>query len=123
MLRRKIIATRFAFFCLSSFCPARQHLDDTSAPVRSSTNALVQDFSHALVPLTALKLRGSLLEADFGTGFCLDPDCQFIGTNYHVAAVLRHLRVKGASVAERYLATGPKDDGASLNHFAFPAML
>ena len=62
---------------------------------------------------------GPLLEADFGTGFCLDADCQFIGTNYHVAAVLRHLRVKGASIVERYLATGPKDDGASLNHYAF----
>ena len=91
-------------------CPPRRRL---------RPNVLVQDFSHAVVPLTALKLRGPLLEADFGTGFCLDADCQFIGTNYHVAAVLRHLRVKGASIVERYLATGPKDEGASLNHFAF----
>jgi Trypsin-like peptidase domain len=118
MLRRKIIAALFAFSCLSSFSPARQHLDDPSASAPSSTNALVQDFSHAVVPLTALKLRGPLLQADFGTGFCLDADCQFIGTNYHVAAVQRHLRVKGVRIVERYLATGPKDDGASLNHFA-----
>ncbi|HEV3483181.1 MAG TPA: serine protease [Candidatus Acidoferrales bacterium] len=119
MLRRKIIAVLFAFSCLSSFSPARQQLDDPSASALSSTSALVQDFNHAVVPLTALKLRGPLLEADFGTGFCLDADCQFIGTNYHVAVLQRHLHIKGVRIVERYLATGPKDDGASLNHFAF----
>lgn len=118
MLRRKIIAVLFAFFCLSSFSSARQRLDDLRASAPSSTNPLVQDFSHAIVPLTALKLRGPLLEADFGTGFCLDADCQFIGTNYHVAAMLRHLHVKGERIVARYLATGPNDDGASLNHVA-----
>ena len=119
MLRRKIIAALCAFSCLSSSSSARQQLDDSSASAPSSTSALVRDFSHAVVPLTALKLRGPLLEADFGTGFCLDADCQFIGTNYHVAAVQRRLHVKGVRIVERYLATGPKDDGASLSHFAF----
>ncbi len=118
MLQLKIIAAVFTFFCLSSFSAGRQHFDDLSASASSSTKPLVQDFSHAVVPLTALKVRGPMLEADFGTGFCLDADCQFIGTNYHVAAVERHLHVRGASIVERYLATGPKDDGASLNHFA-----
>lgn len=49
----------------------------------------------------------------FGTGFCLDPGCRFVGTNYHVAAVMgNHVRIKGVSSVHLYLASGPQDHGA-----------
>lgn len=58
------------------------------------------------------------MQAEFGSGFCLDPDCQFIGTNYHVAAMVGRPKIRGAKVVERYLATGPNDEGATLNYMA-----
>jgi len=68
------------------------------------------------VGLTALKPKMSLgVEANFGTGFCLDPECRLIGTNYHVAMMVRPRKIKGAEVMERYLATGPDDEGVTLN--------
>src|ERR1700676_513722 len=34
-------------------------------------------------------IRGvALFSMKFGTGFCLDPDCRFVGPNYHVAEVV-----------------------------------
>ena len=50
-----------------------------------------------------------------GTGFCLDPGCRFICTNYHVALQGTPRRIKGEKVVGRYLATGPDDDGAMVN--------
>jgi len=50
-----------------------------------------------------------------GTGFCLDPECRFIGTNYHVAMMAQPRRIKGGKVIRRYLATGPNDEGAIVN--------
>jgi hypothetical protein len=49
----------------------------------------------------------------FGTGFCLDPDCRFVGTNYHVAKVMgKYVRIKGVFSAHRYLDSDPDDAGA-----------
>jgi len=49
----------------------------------------------------------------FGTGFCLDPDCLFVGTNYHVAKVMgNYVRIKGVFSAHRYLDSEPDDAGA-----------
>ena len=40
----------------------------------------------------------------FGTGFCLDQDCRFVGTNYHVAKIMgKYVRIKGVFSAHRYL--------------------
>ena len=64
----------------------------------------------ALVPKIAPAIEG-----DFGTGFCVDPECRLIGTNYHVAAIVRPRKIKGEEVIQRYLATGPDDEGATLN--------
>jgi hypothetical protein len=36
-----------------------------------------------------LKFLGPALEARFATGFCLDPECRFIGTNYHAAMLAK----------------------------------
>ena len=46
----------------------------------------------------------------FGTGFCLDPHCRFVGTNYHVAKVMgKYVRIKGVFSAHRYLGSDPHD--------------
>lgn len=98
--------------------------------------AFAQDMSETVLPITqlkptlrlkksfpssanlaALKPKISLgVEADFGTGFCLDPDCRLIGTNYHVAMTARPRKIKGEKVIQRYLATGPDDEGATANY-------
>jgi hypothetical protein len=49
----------------------------------------------------------------FGTGFCLDPDCRFVGTNYHVAKVMgKYVRIKGVFSTHRYLDSDADDAGA-----------
>jgi hypothetical protein len=55
------------------------------------------------------------MEIASGTGFCLDQACRFIGTNYHVARLAQLRRIKGEKIVERYLATGPDDEGATVN--------
>ena len=77
-----------------------------------------EDFESVVLPITELKLGlklGPDLEARFGTGFCLDPACRFVGTNYHVAMSARPRRINGQIVVQRYLATGPEDEGATVN--------
>jgi hypothetical protein len=49
----------------------------------------------------------------FGTGFCLDQDCRFVGTNYHVAKIMgKYVRIKGVFSAHRYLDSDSDDGGA-----------
>jgi hypothetical protein len=49
----------------------------------------------------------------FGTGFCLDQDCRFVGTNYHVAKVMgKCVRIKGVLSAHRYLDSDADDAGS-----------
>jgi hypothetical protein len=49
----------------------------------------------------------------FATGFCLDPDCRFVGTNYHVAKIMgTYVRIKGVLSAHRFLDSDPDDAGA-----------
>src|SRR5581483_239413 len=49
----------------------------------------------------------------FGTGFCLDPDCRFVGTNYHVAKLMgKYVRIKGVRAVHLYLDSAPNDSGA-----------
>lgn len=55
----------------------------------------------------------ALFSMKFGTGFCLDQDCRFVGTNYHVAKVMgKRVRIRGVLSAHRYLDSGPDDAGA-----------
>lgn len=88
-----------------------------------------RDFSETVVPITSVKivpsvelgLSGQLgpvvgISANFGTGFCLDAACRFIATNYHVAMTTRAHKIKGERIVQRYLATGPHDEGASANY-------
>jgi hypothetical protein len=80
--------------------------------------ACAQEFipEHTVFPITDFKpdIRDlALLSMKFGTGFCLDPDCRFVGTNYHVAKVMGKLvRIKGVFSAHRYLDSGADDEGA-----------
>ncbi len=95
-----------------------------------------QDLSNTVLPITDFKLKlkknsipssvgwmalvpkvAPAIEGDFGTGFCIDPECRLIGTNYHVAAIARPHKIKGEEVIQRYLATGPDDEGATLNDY------
>jgi hypothetical protein len=67
-------------------------------------------------PITGFKLEikhGSFLSLKFGTGFCLDQECRFVGTNYHVAKIMgEQVRIKGVSSAHRFLDSGPDDTGS-----------
>jgi len=114
-----VIVLLSAFSCLSSYSRAQQVPSNPSASELHSINAQERNFSESVIPITSFALRGPMLQADFGTGFCLDPECQFIGTNYHVAAMMQRVRIKGAKVVKRYFATGPTDKGTELNYFAF----
>jgi hypothetical protein len=71
---------------------------------------------HVVFPITDFKpdIRHlSPLAMKFGTGFCLDPDCRFVGTNYHVAKMMgKYVRIKGVFSAHCYLDSGPDDSGA-----------
>jgi hypothetical protein len=70
----------------------------------------------AVFPIADLKFIGLGVEGRFGTGFCLDPGCRFVGTNYHVAAISQPRKIQGQRVVARYLATSPEDEGATVNN-------
>lgn len=101
-VRRCVLFVRKSIWILI-FCPAILH---------------AQDFRKVVLPLTDVKVRGVGVEGDFGTGFCLDTDCRFIGTNYHVAVMAKRHKINGQSVINVFLATGPEDEGATLNRTA-----
>jgi hypothetical protein len=66
----------------------------------------ITDFKPDIKHLAPFSMR-------FGTGFCLDPACRFVGTNYHVARVMgKFVRIKGVFSAHRYLDSAPDDPGA-----------
>ncbi len=66
----------------------------------------ITDFKPDIENLTPFSMK-------FGTGFCLDQDCRFVGTNYHVAKVMgKYVRIKGVFSAHRYLDSEPDDAGA-----------
>ena len=53
----------------------------------------------------------------FATGFCLDPECRFVGTNYHVAKIMgKYVRINGVLSAHRYLDSDPDDAGSQDIH-------
>ncbi len=103
-------------------------------PHPPTPEAVPQDLSETVFPISDLKITvhpkrplrpktppnplyfiAVKEQIDFGTAFCVDPACRFVGTNYHVAKVLRVPRIEGKKVIQRYFATGPDDDGAVLN--------
>jgi len=110
---REIVPIFIVCTCVSPTAAQETSLRHSTTVLPSSV-VHTQDFNRTVIPITELKLAVGL-KATYGTGFCLDPACRFIGTNYHVAIVARPHRIKGQRVIERYLATGPDDEGATLN--------
>lgn len=77
--------------------------------------AFAQDLSKTVFPITHMKRLGPGAEFKFATGFCLSEDCRFVGTNYHVATTAQVRKIKGDKIIRSYFATGPDDDGATIN--------
>jgi len=129
MILRRFALTLIVGSSLSVSGPAQEALPSRSTVSPSSKHE--QDFSEVVVPITSVKFTPSAklgvtgrlgpgldMNAKFGTGFCLDATCRFIGTNYHVAVTTRVHKVKGEEIFQRYLATGPHDEGATVNTLA-----
>ncbi len=98
MVLREIIPTLIACSCVSPMAAAQKVFSSPSTIPPSSTVEHTQDFSEIVVPITSVKMTPSVklgisgklgpkldIDANFGTGFCLDAACRFIATNYHVA--------------------------------------
>jgi hypothetical protein len=72
----------------------------------------------AVVPITKLRMYGPSPNIKFGSGFCLDSECRFIVTNYHVARAMgKRFSIEHEDVVERWLASGPSDEGAAEEGF------
>jgi len=108
MIRRQ--ATLFVIAC--SVIPVFSEAAQEASTNRSTV--AIEDFAETVFPITEWK-PGLRLEGIFATGFCLDPECRFIGTNYHVGKIVQPQKVEGQKVVRRYLATGPDDEGARVN--------
>jgi hypothetical protein len=107
MILRKVLLFLLVSLCLWSFDPAQEVTSHDSVPK--------WDFGNTVVTISALKLHGLGIAENEGTGFCLDSSCRFVGTNYHVAVLANTHRIKGERVVQRYLATGPDDEDATVN--------
>ena len=126
-----MILRRFALTLIVSSClsvSGRPQEAFPSPPTIPPSSEHTQDFSKVVVPITAVKFTPSAklgitgrlgpgldIDTKFGTGFCLDPACRFIVTNYHVAAITPVSKIKDDRIFQRYLATGPHDEGATAN--------
>ena len=69
------------------------------------------DPSKTVVPVRELKIV--LLES--ATAACLDAQCRFLLSNAHVALVASPRSIHGDPVVQKFLATGPADEGAVMN--------
>src|SRR5229473_4261059 len=129
MILREIIPILIACSCLSPIAAAQKAFPSPSTIPPSSAVEHTQDLSEIVVPITSVKFTPSVklgisgklgpkldIDATFGTGFCLDAACRFIATNYHVAMTTRADKIKREKIIQRYLATGPGDEGATVNY-------
>lgn len=123
MVLRKLLPALFVFSCLTGSTPAQKAIPAVPP----------QEFGKTLIPISEFRLevqakrripRPSLNPMSYidagvgereGTAFCLDQECRFIGTNYHVALMSTPRKIKGEKVVRKYLATGPDDEGATMN--------
>jgi hypothetical protein len=109
----KLITVLLLFLSLS-FCEPTPGQEASSA-LSPFVAEHVPDFNKTVVPITELKVDAGLnLEARSGTGFCLDPTCLFIVTTYHVAMIAYPRKIRGEKVIQRYLATGPDEQDATM---------
>jgi hypothetical protein len=128
MILREATLVLLACLCLSPMASSQKSISSPSTISTSSTVENTQDFTETVVPITSVKIVPSVklgitgklgpkldIDANFGTGFCLDAACHFIVTNYHVAMTTRSKKIEGEKIVRRYLATGPHDPGATPN--------
>jgi hypothetical protein len=111
---RVIIPFAISCFFLNTWVFAQAVFPD-ALPSLSSSAVVNANLNKTVLPITELKLSGHGPTGKFGTGFCLDPMCRFIATNYHLAMMAKPRKIKGEKIIRRYLATGPDDEGASVN--------
>ena len=124
----KVIRFLILCSCLFSSAEAQEVFPSISTLPSSSTVEHTQDLIVIVVPITSVKLAPSLklditgkhgpkldVDANSGTGFCLDAACRFIVTNYHVAMTTPADKIKREKIIQRYFATGPHDEGATAN--------
>jgi hypothetical protein len=124
----KSLLTLVVWSCLSSTAVPQTALLSASSDQPDTYVEHTQDFTESVVPITSVRVTPSLklgvtgkldramtVEARFGTGFCLDAACRFIGTNYHVAVTAQTDKIKKEKIVQRYFATGPNDHGATAN--------
>src|SRR5260370_26253864 len=129
MILREIAPILIAYSCLSPIAASQKVFPSPSTIPPSSTVEHTQDFSEIVVPISSVKITPSVklgisgklspkldIDANFGTGFCLDAACRFIATNYHVAMTTRADKIKREKIIKRYFATGPHDEGATPNN-------
>jgi hypothetical protein len=72
------------------------------------------EFESVVVPIGTAKMTKSGIGLALATGFCLDRDCRYIGTNYHVTDAARPRKVKGQKVVEIYSATTEGERGGTV---------
>ena len=115
-------------FHISSVALAQKIDPNIVAVSNTRTTELDQNFNEVVVPIASIRISPSLklaitgklgpvldVSGRFGTGFCLDPACSFVVTNYHVAMTTAAKKIEGKKIVQRYLATGPEDEGATPN--------
>ncbi len=93
----------------AAFAPENAHRAGRAEDALTITSA-----GRTVVPITKLHFYGPLGSITFGSGFCLDPECRFVVTNYHVAEAMgKRFSIQHDAVVERWLASGPNDEGAT----------
>lgn len=105
---------RVSITCWLTCVPARAQNAFRDLSLAPPTPLEILEVDKTVFPITEIKLRGLGLVAEQGTGFCLDPECRFIATNYHVAMTTKSRKIRRQKVIHQYLATGPDDEGASM---------
>jgi hypothetical protein len=115
-MKPHLLIITFALFQLG-MVDARGDAEKSPSNASPSSSVLQsRDLNKTVVPITKLQSYGTLQTLKFGTGFCVDPDCRFIGTNYHVALAMgKHFKIEGIPVVNRWLGTGPDDEAATKN--------
>ncbi len=111
---RKLCLALVVCLCAALQAPAQDIAFHANALVRPGIASAPADFDNTVIPISELKI-GLGIESKYGTGFCLDPGCRLIATNYHVAAIAKPSKIDGQPIVDRFLATGPDDDGATMN--------
>ena len=128
MIFRRTIPILVASAWLSPVASAQRGSENASTAQPSSSAEHTLNLSDVVFPITSVTVTPRIkvgITGDFsptlhtgttfGTGFCLDAECRFIGTNYHVAATTKPHKIRHQKIVHRYFATGPDDKEATAN--------